>query len=79
MNILDLAKGKCMLIMTDALVEVKLVVESIKHSKGSREIIAPSHENDGWGVDETWDIYTVKFTNGFSKTYTNIKDINFHE
>ena len=74
MNILDLLKGKKIMVMTDAKVEVELEIEKVEPKSHSRQITPDTRENDWWGESENWITYEVTFTNGFKKDYG--KDIN---
>ncbi len=74
MDVLDLLKGRKMMVMTDAKVEVELEIESVESKNHSRQITPDTRENDWWGESENWKTYVVKFTNGFVKDFG--RDIN---
>jgi len=75
MNVLDLLKGKTVLVKTDMGVEVPLVVAGIKEEHNSRDIGPSTRENDWWPAQETWTTYTVTFTNGHTKEYRSLSEI----
>jgi hypothetical protein len=62
MGVLDLLKGKKVKILTDAKVEVELIIDevtySVKFTNGYTKVT-----------------YSVKFTNGYTKVYSSINDI----
>ncbi len=65
MKVTDLLRGKRVSVMTDAKVAVQLDIESVE------EIINSN-------LDES-NIYEVKFTNGFIKSYSSLNDIDLYE
>lgn len=76
MKVLDLLKGKKVLVMTDAKVEVELEVESVEEVSHSRDLEPATKENDWWPKSEDWSTIKVTFTNGFIKDYSNLGSIN---
>lgn len=76
MTILDLLKGKTVNVMTDAKVVVQLVIESVTENKHWEELEPATRENDWWPTSREWTTVSVKFTNGFTKTYDSIKYID---
>lgn len=75
MNLLDLLKGKKMSVMTDMKVAVELVIESVDEENHSRDVGPSNAANDWWPEQERWTTYTVKFTNGSKKVFSNISEI----
>lgn len=75
MTVLDLLKGRKVVVMTDAKVEVELVIDSVKVEHHYEQTGPSTRENDWWPDANEWDEYNVKFTNGFKKSYRNISDI----
>lgn len=75
MNILELAKGKKMSIMTDAKVEVILEIAEIKVEKHSEDLEPATRANDWWPPSRDWVTYKITFTNGFCKSFNSLHDI----
>jgi len=79
MTILELLKGKKVKVMTDAKVEVELIIDEVTEYRFTNtvQITPDTPENDWWGTTEshTKVTYTVKFTNGYEKIYSSINDI----
>ena len=75
MNLLDLLKGKTVIVKTDMGVEVPLVVAEVKEEHNSRDVGPSTPENDWWPAQETWTSYTVTFTNGHTKEYRSLSEI----
>ncbi len=76
MDVLELLVGKKMLIMTDMKVEVELEIKEVDRYSRTIEITPDTPENDWWGQSETVYTYTVTFTNGATKTFGSIEQIN---
>lgn len=79
MNILDLLKGKEILVKTDVGVDVTLVIKEVKENHHSRQITPDTPANDWWGESVEWSTYTVYFTNGHTKTYDSLNAIKLIE
>ena len=77
MNILELAKGQKMSIMTDAKIEVILEIAEIKEQNHSQDLEPATRANDWWPASRDWTTFDVIFTNGFTKSFNSLKDINF--
>jgi len=78
-TIANLLIGKTVLYMTDALVEVELVIEKIDRDSTSREITPDTPANDWWGESVTTYFYMVTFDSGFKKRYESLEDIRFQK
>jgi len=79
MNILDLLKGKTVSVMTDAKVEVPLIIKEVKEEHNSRDLEPATRENDWWPAQQTWTTWVVSFTNGYTKTYGSLSEIKILE
>ena len=75
MNILDLLKGKKVEIMTEVRVPVELEIREVIEEHHSEELEPSTRENDWWPATRDWKTYTVKFTNGATKTYRSLNEI----
>ena len=75
MEIADLLKGKKVKVMTDAMAEVVLEIESAEEERHSRDLEPATPANDWWPKSHDWTTIEVKFTNGFRKSYRNLSDI----
>lgn len=75
MNILDLLKGKKAKVMADAKVIVELEIKSVQENKHSEDMEPATAANDWWPKSRDWVTYDVVFTNGATKSYANISDI----
>lgn len=75
MNILELAKGKKIIVKTDVGVDVELEIKNIEANHNSRDLEESNAANDWWPAQETWTTYTVYFTNGHSKVYSSMSEI----
>lgn len=75
MEITELLKGKKVKVMTDAMVEVVLEIESAKEERHSRDLEPATPQNDWWPKSENWTTIEVKFTNGYHKSYRNLSEI----
>jgi len=78
MNILELLKGKKMMVQTDMGVMVELEVKEVKEEHHSRDIGPSTRENDWWPPQETWTTYDVTFTNGSRKSFQSLSEISVH-
>lgn len=79
MNVLDLLKGKKMMVMTDMKVEVELTIKEVKENHHSRELEPATAANDWWPATQDWKDYTVFFTNGATKKYDNLEQIKIKD
>ena len=77
MNILELAKGKKMIIETDMKAMVELEVKNIEPVSHSEELEPSTPQNDWWPKTNVWTTYVVHFTNGAKKEYQSLHDIKF--
>jgi hypothetical protein len=76
MNISDLLKGKIVNVMTDTKVIVQLVIESVEETKHSEDLAPATKENDWWPPSRDWITYDIKFTNGYTKSYHSLSEID---
>ena len=76
MKISDLLKGKIVNIMTDAKVVVQLEIETAEENRHSRDLAPATRENDWWPPSEEWTTIDVKFTNGYTKSYRSLSEID---
>ena len=74
-NILDLLKGRKMMVMTDMKVEVELTIKEVKENNHSREIGESNAQNDWYPEMSYWTTYTVTFENGATKNFDNLGQI----
>lgn len=79
MNILDLLKGKKIVVKTDVGVNVELQIEKVEKKHHSQELEPATASNDWWPASREWDTYNVFFTNGYKKTYSSIEEIQIVE
>ena len=79
MTILELLKGKKMMVETDLKVVVELEIKEAIADHHREDLEPSTAANDWWPKSRDWTTYTVKFTNGASKTFTSINDIKVHE
>lgn len=79
MNILDLLKGKTVSVMTDAKVEVDLVIQEVEEKHNSRDLEPATSQNDWYPAQQTWTTWIITFTNGHKKTYSSLSDIKIKE
>lgn len=75
MDLTDLLKGKKVIYMTDAKVNVELEIESAEEERHSRDLEPATRENDWWPKSEDWTTINIKFTSGFVKKYRNLSEI----
>ena len=78
-TVYDLLVGKTVRVMTDMKVEVELEIESVEQITKNNVITPDTRENGFWG--ESYDSYTyeVTFTNGSTKTYSDIGQIKVED
>jgi hypothetical protein len=76
MKVLDLLKGKTIKVKTDVGVEVPLVIKEVKEDHHSQDLEPATRENDWWPASRDWTTYRVTFTNGYSKEYSSLNDLN---
>ena len=76
MDLTDLLKGKKIIYMTDAKVNVELEIESAEEERHSRDLEPATRENDWWPKSEDWTTINIKFTSGFVKKYRSLSEIN---
>ncbi|MEO7048743.1 MAG: hypothetical protein ABI091_25805 [Ferruginibacter sp.] len=78
MNLLELLSGKNIKVTTDVGVEVDLTIKKVEENKHEQELEPSTRENDWWPTTRYWSTYTVYFTNGHSKTYSSLNEIQVH-
>lgn len=78
MEVLELLKGKKMMIETDMKVMVELEIASVKEEVHCRDVGPSNAANDWWPAQERWTTYDVTFTNGSRKTYHSLSEIKVH-
>ena len=79
MNLLALLIGKKIKVMTDMKVEVTLEIKSIEEKHHSIDLEESNQANDWWPETKDWTTYVIYFTNGASKTYSNLTQINIED
>ena len=79
MDILELAKGKKIIIKTEVGVDVELEIKEIKANHHWQDIGESNAANDWWPETREWTTYTVFFTNGYNKTYSSMSEIKIKE
>ena len=79
MKILDLLKGKKIKVMTDLKVEVTLEIKEVKEQPHSVDVGPSNRENDWWPPTRDWVTFDVTFTNGVTKSYSSLGEINIIE
>jgi len=75
MTLNDLLKGKTVRVMTDAKVYVPLEIKSVEEKITVRELEPATRENDWWPKSESNRSLQVVFTNGFTKSYNSLSEI----
>ena len=75
MNVLDLLKGKRMSIKTDVGTFAELEIKEVKQNHHSQDLAPATAANDWWPPSRDWATFTVYFTNGYSKVYSSISEI----
>lgn len=78
MKILELLKGKKMMVETDMKVTVELEIQEVTENRHSEDLEPSTAKNDWWPATKDWITYTVKFTNGSYKEFSNLNDIKIH-
>lgn len=78
MNVLDLLIGKYVIVPTDALVDVRLNIESVEEIEYTKDLEPSTRQNDFYPDSITYYKFEVKFTNGYSKIYNKITDIKLY-
>jgi hypothetical protein len=78
MNILDLLKGKFMMVETDMKVFVELEIKEVKEENHSEDLEPATAKNDWWPPSRDWTTYTVFFTNGAKKKFSSLQEIKVH-
>jgi hypothetical protein len=79
MNLLDLLIGKKMKVMTDVKVEVELEIKNVEVKHYSEDLEPATASNDWWPASREWTNYIVYFTNGGSKIFNSINEIEIVE
>ena len=77
MTLLELAKGKKILVKTEVGIDVELTIDRIEKIIYLIDLEPPSMSNDWWPPSRDLMSYDVFFTNGYSKNYNNLDDIKF--
>lgn len=77
MKVLDLLVGKKIMVETDMKVFVELEIKSIEEISHSVPLEPAIKANDWWPKSNDWTTYKVTFTNGATKEFSSINDINF--
>lgn len=75
LTVLDLLKGKKMMVETDMKVMVELEIKEVVEDRQSRDLEPSTRENDWYPAQETWTNFIVRFTNGASKTFRSLSEI----
>lgn len=75
MNVLELLKGRKMLVETDMKVKVELEIKEVKEISHSREIGESNAANDWYPEMSYWTTYQVTFVNGASKSFDSLGEI----
>lgn len=75
MDVLELLKGRKMMVETDMRVIVEMEIHEVKQENHSEDIGPSTRENDWWPEQRTWTTYIVTFTNGARKTYSSLSEI----
>ena len=76
MNILDALKGKKIKIKTEVEEYVTLIIKEITENHNSYDLEPATPQNDWWPAQSTWVSYTITFTNGYSKTYNSLSELD---
>ncbi len=79
MNILDLLKGKNMMVETDLKTMAEMTIDHVEEKRNSRELEAATPQNDWWPEEESWVTLVVHFTNGSKKEFSSLRSINIHQ
>lgn len=79
MKILELLVGRKIMVMTDMKVQVELEIASVKENIHTQEI-GPSNQANDWYPDmKSWSTYTITFTNGATKVYDSLEQIDVYQ
>lgn len=78
MDVLELLKGKKMMVETNMLVLVELEIKEVKESRHSEDLEPSTPQNDWWPATRDWVTYIVEFTNGAKKEFSNLNEIKIH-
>ena len=78
MNLLKLLEGKKTVVLTDVGVSVELEIKKVEQNNHSENLAPATRENDWWPPTRDWTTYTVHFTNGYSKTYSSLDEIDVY-
>lgn len=76
MKLTELLKGKVVNVKTDVGVTVQLVIETAEENHHSRDLEPATQENDWWPATQDWTTIDVKFTNGYTKVYRSLSEID---
>jgi len=76
MNLTDLLKGKKVNYLTDAKIKVELEILEVKVENHSQQLEESTAQNDWWPASREWTTYKVRFTNGFTKSYDSLEEID---
>ena len=76
MNVLELLRGKTMKVMTEVKVEVELTIDKVTVNYHSEELEPSTSANDWWPKSRDWETYTVHFTNGSTKQFNSLNELN---
>lgn len=76
MKLLELLKGRKMKVRTDMNVDVELTIESVTENSSYVETGPSNAANDWYPDGYTQTSYTVKFTNGATKRFTSLSEID---
>ena len=79
MEILDLLKGRKMIVHTDVGVDVELTIKEVNEDHHSENLEPSTPANDWWPASRDWTTYTVTFTNGHTKTYHSLSEIKIKD
>lgn len=79
MKILDLLKGKTIIVRTEVGADVELQIKEVKENNHSAVLEESTRENDWWPATRDWKTYTVYFTNGHSKTFDSLDQIKLKD
>lgn len=83
MKLENILIGKKVLVMTDAKVKVELEIKTVEeNSQNHSQDLEPStKENDWYPPQKNWTTYEIYivFTNGFSKRYKSLSEIEVVE
>lgn len=75
MKPLDLLIGKKIIVKTDVGVNVELEIKKVEAEHHSEDLEPSTQANDWWPETRDWTTYRVHFTNGHSKLYHSLNEI----